>query len=115
MAKFYGVIGYGESVEKASGVWEDVIVERKYYGDVIRNTRKLQDGEYLNSDITVSNSISIVADAYANNHFFAIRYIEWAGTLWTVSDVEVQSPRLVLRLGGKYNGQRQEAPAPGSP
>lgn len=115
MAKFYGTIGYGVSMEKAAGVWEDVIVERKYYGDVVKNTRKLQSGEYLNSDLTVSNSISIVADAYANEHFFAIRYIEWAGTLWTVSDVEVQSPRLLLRLGGKYNGQRPEAPASGTP
>lgn len=106
MAKFYGKIGYGETVElvESPGVWQDTIVERQYYGDVLRNTRKLQEGETLNNDISVGNSISIVADAYANNHFSAIRYIEWAGTLWTVSDVEVQSPRLLLRLGGVYNG-----------
>jgi hypothetical protein len=71
---------------------------------VVRNTRKLEPGEGLNNDISVGNSISIVADAYANEHFFAIRYIQWAGVLWTVSDVEVQSPRLLLRLGGVYNG-----------
>ena len=106
MAKFYGAIGYGETVETAPGVWTDDIVERKYFCDVIRNTRTLQEGEKLNNDLSVGNSISIVADAYANNHFFAIRYIEWAGTLWTVSEVEVQSPRLILRLGGVYNGPR---------
>lgn len=104
MAKFYGKIGYGESVETAPGVYEDVITEFKYFGDVIRNTRQLQDGENLNSNITVSNSVSIVADAYANEHFFAIRYIEWMGALWTVTDVEVKSPRLILRMGGVYNG-----------
>lgn len=104
MAKFYGEIGYGEHQEIAAGVWEDVITEVKYYGDVVRNTRKLKEGEFLNNDLTVGNSISIVADAYANEHFFAIRYIRWAGTRWTVSDVEVQSPRLLLRLGGVYNG-----------
>lgn len=104
MAKFYGKIGYGESVETAPGVYEDVITELSYYGDVLRNTRQLQDGENLNSNITVSNSVSIVADAYANEHFFAIRYIEWMGTLWTVTDVEVKSPRLILRMGGVYNG-----------
>lgn len=104
MAKFYGKIGYGESVETAPGVYEDVITELNYYGDVLRNTRQLQDGENLNSNITVSNSVSIVADAYANEHFFAIRYIEWAGTLWIVTDVEVKSPRLILRMGGVYNG-----------
>lgn len=110
MAKFHGKIGYGESVESpaGSGVWVDDIVEYEYYGDVVRNTRKLQEGEYLNNDLTVGNSISIVADAYAREHFFAIRYVEWAGALWTVSEVEVQSPRLLLRLGGVYNGPRAE-------
>lgn len=110
MAKFYGEIGYGETVETAPGVWEDVITERKYYGDVVRNLRKLREGEYLNNDLSVSNSISIVADAYANDHFFAIRYIRWAGALWTAQDVEVQSPRLLIRLGGVYNGPTASAP-----
>ena len=104
MAKFYGDIGFGESVETAPGVWEDVVTTRKYHGDVLRNTRKLQDGENLNNDLSVNNSISIVADAYASENFFAMRYISWAGTLWIVSDVEVQRPRLLLRLGGVYHG-----------
>ena len=104
MTRFFGRIGYGEPVETAPGVWVDNIVEYSYYGNVIRNSRNLREGEYLNPDLSVQNSISIVADAYANEHFFAIRYVEWAGTLWTVSSVEVQSPRLLLRLGEVYNG-----------
>jgi hypothetical protein len=108
MARFSGRVGYGESVEQAPGVHVDVIVERSYFGDVIRNSRSLREGENLNPDLSVQNSISIVADAYANDHFFAIRYVEWAGALWTVSSVEVQSPRLLLSLGEVYNG-----PTPG--
>jgi hypothetical protein len=104
MARFFGRVGYGETVESAPGVWVDEIVEYSYYGDVIRNARNLQEGEHLNKDLSVQNSISIVADQYANEHFFAIRYVEWAGTLWTISSVEVQSPRLLLRLGEVYNG-----------
>jgi hypothetical protein len=104
MARFYGAIGYGATVESPPGVWSEVITERTYSGDVIRNTRKLQEGEQVNDDITVQNSISIVADAYANQNFFAIRYIVWMGSRWKVSDVEVQRPRLLLRLGGVYNG-----------
>lgn|SRR4051812_43624061 len=104
MARFFGRIGYGVSVETSPGVWADDIVERPYYGDVIRNARNLREGEFLNGVINVQNSISIVADAYANEHFFAIRYVEWAGVLWTVQSVEVQSPRLLLRLGEVYNG-----------
>lgn len=110
MAKFYGRIGYGtakeivDDTEDGTGVWVDEIVEYSYYGDVLRDTRNLREGENLNADLSVENLISIVADEYANEHFFAIRYVEWAGTLWTVSSVEVQRPRLLLRLGEVYNG-----------
>lgn len=108
MTKFYGKVGYGETVEtpSGSGVWIDQIVEYPYYGDVVLNMRRLSEGENLNPDLSVTNSISILADAYANEHFFAIRYVEWAGTLWTVTTVEVQRPRLILRLGSVYNGPR---------
>lgn len=104
--RFCGKIGYGVAVESAPGVWSDEIVEKTYFGDVVRNTRQLQQGEYLNDNLTVSNSISVVADAYGLEHFFAIRYVEWQGALWRVSNVDVQSPRLVLLLGEVYNGPR---------
>lgn len=106
MARFYGEIGYGHSVETPalSGIWADVITEQAYFGDVIRNTRVLSDGDNLNNDISVGNSISIVADQFAIEHFSNIRYIRWAGTLWTVDNVEVRSPRLILSLGKVYNG-----------
>lgn len=112
MAKFYGKIGYGENVEKAQGVWDDTIVEYSYRGDVVRNTLKVREGEPINNDLTVGNSISILADAYASKHISAMRYVEWSGSLWTISEVEVQRPRLLLRLGGVYNGP---VAAPGSP
>ena len=106
MARFYGEIGYGFSVEDppGSGVYVDRITEYSYFGDVIRDSVKNEDGEGLNDNISVGNSISVVADEYANQHFFAIRYIRWAGTLWAVTSVEVKSPRLILALGGVYNG-----------
>jgi hypothetical protein len=102
MARFFGRIGHGTS--ETARAYGPTSYERSYFGDVIRDARNLKPGENLNADINVQNSISIVADAYANDHFFAIRYVEWAGTLWTVSSVEVQSPRLLLTLGEVYNG-----------
>ena len=106
MAKFYDVIGYGRSTEVRPGVWEDVITERKYYGDVTRSARKMSEGEGLNNDISVQNTFSLVADAYAYEHIFEMRYIRWMGQYWKVTDVEVKRPRLQLRVGGVYNGQR---------
>lgn len=104
MAKYYGAIGYAETVETSPGVWEERITERSYYGDVIKNNRNLQNSEYLNDNINVSNQISIVADPYAIANFHAIRYAEFMGTKWKVPSVDVQTPRLLLSLGGLYNG-----------
>lgn len=107
MAKFFGEVGYGESVEESSGVWKDVITERTYYGDILRNARNLEQGEKVNDDISVQNSISIVADQYAIEHIFNMKYIRWEGVLWIVQNVEVRRPRLVLSLGSVYNGPTQ--------
>lgn len=105
MAKFYGVIGYAELVETAPGVWTEQITKRNYYGEVIRNTRRLQSTQNLNDDVNISNEISIVADPYAINNFHSMRYAEFMGAKWKINNVEVQHPRLLLTLGGVYNGQ----------
>lgn len=106
MAKFSGKIGYGLTEETARDVWQDVIVERPAFGDVKRNTRGLEEGgDKVNLDLSVGNSISIVADEYANGHIFAMKYVIWRGARWIISDVSVEPPRLVLRLGGLYNGK----------
>lgn len=105
MAKFYGKIGYANTVETKPGVCEEQIVERSYYGDLIRNTRRLQSADQVNDDINISNEISIVADPYATNNFHTMRYAVFMGTKWKISNVEVSYPRLILTLGGVYNGQ----------
>lgn len=115
MARFSGKIGFATpAVETSPGVWVEPIIEKPYFGDVNRNTRQLRDADTsVNPDLSVGNDISIVADAYASENFFAMRYVEWSGTLWVVSHVEVQRPRLLLQLGGVYNGPTPEAtPAP---
>lgn len=103
MAKWYGVIGYAETVETEPGYWEEAITERSYYGDIYRNTRRLQNSSSVNDDVNISNELSIVADPYANQNFHAMRYAEFMGTKWKITDVSVQSPRLILTLGGVYN------------
>lgn len=108
MARYHGLVGYGVSAETppGSGVWKDVITEVEYYGDVVRNTRTLKSDDQLNDHLAVSNSISIVADDVAMNNFMHIKYVTWAGTFWTVTNVEVRSPRLILSLGEVYNGPK---------
>jgi len=110
MARYSGVIGYGVSVEDPpdSGVWVNSVIERPYFGDVLRNTRQLEPGNKANPDITVGNSISIVSDSYATEHINNIKYLSWEGDLWTVTNVEVRRPRLLLDIGEVYNGPTPE-------
>lgn len=104
MAKFYGAIGFAETVETDPGIWEEKIVEHSYSGDVIRNIRNLQTPtESVNDNINVSNEISIVADPYANQNMYAMRYIVFQGVKWKILSVNVNYPRLILTIGGLYN------------
>lgn len=106
MSKFYGNVGYVTVSESESpSVWaESEPAIRKYYGDVIKDTKRFDSGTSVNDDLTVNNSISILADAFAYEHFFAIAFVEWMGVRWKVTNVEVQRPRLILSLGGVYHG-----------
>lgn len=104
MAKFYGVIGFVKTIETKPGVWSSDITEKYYIGDIVRNVSRQEETDHLNDNITISNRISIVADPFAYNNFFSMGYINWMGTSWKITSVEVQRPRLILSIGGVYNG-----------
>lgn len=104
MARFYGEVGYAITKETSPGIWTEVFDRRNYYGDVTKNYRRLENSNNLNDNIRFDNIISIVADPYAYENYSTIRYVEWMGAKWKVTSVEVQSPRLILNLGGVYNG-----------
>ena len=106
MAKFYGAIGYSVTEETRPGIWKENIIERMYYGDLVRNTRRLQSSDKLNDNIDVSNEISILADPFANDNFHSMKYVEFMGAKWKITSVEVQYPRLILTIGGVYNGEQ---------
>ena len=101
--RYYGKVGYCSTVEVRPGVWDNNhIVERFYYGDVLRYGRRYQTADKVNDDLEISNQISILADPYAYDHFSEIRYIVWMGVKWKVPTVEVEYPRLKLTVGGVY-------------
>lgn len=108
MAKFFGKIGYIQTVESEPGYWEEQAIERDYYGDITRNTSRYHQSGQVNDNISIDNILSIVADPYANENFQHIRYIKWMGAEWKVTNIEVQYPRLILTLGGIYNGTESE-------
>lgn len=114
--RFYGIVGFGHSGETQNGVWTTITAERPYYGDVVKDTRRIvAGGQEVNTSMSTGNSIEIVADPFANEHFYAIKYVEWAGVLWSVSEIEQKRPRLILRLGDVYDGPRPTSDAPAEP
>lgn len=102
--KFYGKVGFETTItrEDDTGVDEERLIERYYYGDVLSPGRHVE-AENVNQTVVVSNRISIVADAFAEENFFAIRCVEWNGHKWLVKSADVERPRIVLSLGGVYN------------
>lgn len=104
MARFHGNIGFVETTEITPGVWQEIATERTYYGDVTKNRMNWVAGSGLNDDIQIVNVISVVADSYANSSIGNMRYVLWNGTRWKLSSIEVQYPRVLLTIGGVWNG-----------
>lgn len=107
MAKYYGKVGYAMATETAPSVWENEIIEREYYGDVLSVSKRYQNTEHVNDNIEISNRISIVADPFAYENFLYICYVTWYGHKWKVSSVDVKYPRLILSIGGVYTDEEQ--------
>lgn len=106
--RFYGAVGYADSSETVPGVWKDTITELLYFGDVVRNSRRLDPPPSvppeLNSNLTLDNQFSIVGDAEAYENFLKMRYVIWEGVYWRITNVLVQRPRLILTVGGIWDG-----------
>lgn len=104
MPKFFGSIGLMRQIETSPGIWEDEIIEKQCYGDVVRDNRRFQNNSQLNDNITISNSFSILADKEAYTYFHNIRYVNYMGTKWKAESVDASNPpRLVIDVGGVYN------------
>ena len=106
MAKWYGKIGYIKTEEVEPGIWKPQVTERQYFGDILRVSSKWSTSSKVIDDLNVSNQISIVADPFALQNFQSIKYVEFMGALWDVTSVEIQYPRLILTVGGVYNGEQ---------
>ena len=106
MARYHGYVGYAIDVEAYPGVWEEQISEHEYFGDVVKNRMNIQQNGNVNAKITISNSISIIGDPFAYEHVYAMRYVTYLNKKWTITNIDIQRPRLILTIGGLYNEQK---------
>ena len=106
MGKWYGVVGYAKPVEVKPGIWKDEITERKYYGDVTQHTSRWSASpDSTNDDLNINTQISIVADPFAYDNFQRMKYVEFMDAKWKISSIVPQRPRIILTVGGLYNGK----------
>ena len=103
MARFHGIIGCSELEVTSPGTWSEKIVERTYTGDMTKNFVNADSSPRINTNVKLSNTISIYSDPYANSNLFNIRYLKYLGGKWKVESVEIAWPRLILTLGDVYN------------
>lgn len=109
MNKYHGKVGYSvtEKSTRNPGIWEETIIEREYKGDIIKQISKWNvSGNSSNDNLGLNGQISIVADAFAYENFSHIKFIVHMGAAWKVEMAEPKSPRIILTLGGVWNGER---------
>lgn len=104
MAKFSGLVGYITQSEISPGVWSSVENSIMMKGDVIRQSSNTQNDDKVNSDITLSHRVSLIGDAYSFGNYYNIKWVDIRGAKWEVESVEIQRPRLIVTLGGIWNG-----------
>ena len=106
MAKFSGMIGFSLEAEDAgeTGIWSPRITEKLYYGDIANATYKWNDNSKVNEDLNISNKFSIVANSFAIENLGHMLYVKWRGFKWKIITAELQWPRIILYVGGLYNG-----------
>ena len=105
--KYHGKIGYDFTEEDPNepGVFRPSFVEKVATGDVLNlSTRWQPANNSTNDNIVLSKSISILMDPFVIENFSHIKYAEYMGVKWRVESATPQYPRIVLNLGGVYNG-----------
>lgn len=117
MGRFAGKVGFvnGEG-HLVKGVWQKGISERPYKGEYLNQTQTIVGDDKVNNDISFSERISIVADSFAIENYEFVKYVEKKpGLVVEVTSVTDARPRLVLTLGGVYNGDRPPGDPPSNP
>lgn len=109
MTKFFGKIGFYITEETSPGVWTSKVVTKNYRGDIIRNYYRYDQSDSINDNLNISNNLSIIADSFCYENLGMIRFVEWMGSLWKVTGIELQRPRVLLTIGGVYNGPETDS------
>ena len=103
--KCSGKIGYARAEETSPGIYQEIIVEKQYYGDIVRNSTQILDSNTINSSIKLNNSISVLCNNYISDNLGCVRYMTFKKSKWKISSIEIKDNRIIFTLGDLYNEQ----------
>ena len=107
MAKYSGMLGYVmPAKEDPPGIWKpSAVVEKLGRGDLFGQTINNEDVGGLSDGITVNNQLSIIMDPFVYRNLESLKYVILYGTRWEIQSLSINRPRVILTLGGVYNGE----------
>lgn len=104
--KYSGLAGFNEKdIEVRPGVLQNQIKERRIKGNVLNYGHYNSDTpNSMQQDVSIRNRLSIIMDPYIKKNFNNILYVTFMNVRWSISSLTINGNRVILDLGGVYNG-----------
>lgn len=104
MSIYCGKIGFVFSDEVRPGVFQNKVIEKQCFGNILSLSKKTGSDSKIVDDIIIDSRISILGEPYIHENLPHIKYLTYMGNKWKVSSViPADYPRLTITLGGVYN------------
>ena len=102
MSRFSGKLGFVMTRETEEGVWLEDVVEIPVKGTIRSLWGRNDNNASVNTDLRLTNEISVLMDTKIKTHLETLKYVVWKGSKWEVQSIGVNYPRLTINLGGLY-------------
>lgn len=102
MSRFSGKLGFVMTRETEEGVWFEDVVEIPVKGTIRSLWVRNDNNASVNTDLRLTNEISVLMDTKIKTHLETLKYVVWKGSKWEVQSIGVNYPRLTINLGGLY-------------
>lgn len=108
------VLGFSEkNKEVRPGVWKMQPEEVTHRAKLLTYNKDYDSGEEVNDDLKLRNRYEIVMKDKKLD-YQDMRYVIVKGTKWKVSALEFLEVRIIITLGGVYNGGQTSPVATGT-
>jgi hypothetical protein len=104
MSRFSGLLGFVRTELSDGGIYNEVSTEIKAKGTFRKISSRVYSEQEVNASVRLANEISVIGNNEIFNHLNSLKYVVWKGTKWSVTTITLEPPRVIIVLGGVYNG-----------